>query len=780
MVVWTDTFNDYSKIAAHGRTFLDNRYSNFIQGQPIVEYCWMGTTAAVNAVFNDIQTSPSASWDCLSTIKAVSGEKALMMGLGTTTGSCEIGKSYTEVSTDYVGGWKQYRARMYLYCSTALQASGVIAKFAVKFIEEGQQGEAAQKIYEYGIKYDYGVNNDYFLVTRSDTGSSQTWANSGIAYPSGDDENSWVKLEIHYNSHEVTYIIDDVKVTSYHPYLENMSAGVHTYIIGTNTTGSTVNIWWDSFTDWSAIEHNDDEDLYPDHDHSFTTNDIGVSSKWRTLKITPFHTGYIPDGVKVLWTIYDESTDDPITGYINRSESTASLANLSATTHPNIYIKFKIYDETDLGSEILKFIDIRGLTEYVTWKIEQIDIYFEAVESRVSVACISNEYNDDIVTPIVTKTGYSLIFRVTVADYYTIIERKEGDEDRYPVAYWIDFGDGTSSGWIYSTETLHIYTKHSLNTSEAGADQEWNVKARTMWDNGEISDWSDLTLDVSVLNAEPVAMLITRPKRVRMSGIGIATVFLYGGESYDIDDNGTIKPSGGYMFDFDDGDSPFWQDASYASNEYDTAGLYQVGLTVKDDKDAVSEKALVSIRILPPLTATLLSFELRPRQIDSQYTFGFETWHTIAGGYPQVEPDNTKNRTLTIAGQGHNEETDITMLLGLAETHSLVALQYIKIGGAVATVVGYITSLGVSRGQMKYDAPWNMQIQYLDGITPGDDTLTGIMKFDEGSSLPSASEDYVNTYFRVLGGTGVEDIGYLCVKNSSNVYEWVQIVTGSS
>lgn len=42
-----------------------------------------------------------------------------------------------------------------------------------------------------------------------------------------------------------------------------------------------------------------------------------------------------------------------------------------------------------------------------------------------------------------------------------------------------------------------------------------------------------------------------------------------------------------------------------------------------------------------------------------------------------------------------------------------------------------------------------------------------------GTSLPTASVDYRGQYFTLLGGVGVADIVYICMKNASNVYEWV-------
>lgn len=44
-----------------------------------------------------------------------------------------------------------------------------------------------------------------------------------------------------------------------------------------------------------------------------------------------------------------------------------------------------------------------------------------------------------------------------------------------------------------------------------------------------------------------------------------------------------------------------------------------------------------------------------------------------------------------------------------------------------------------------------------------------------GAALPTASVDYRGKVFTVLGGTGVTDIPYMCIKNTSDAYEWVAI-----
>lgn len=49
------------------------------------------------------------------------------------------------------------------------------------------------------------------------------------------------------------------------------------------------------------------------------------------------------------------------------------------------------------------------------------------------------------------------------------------------------------------------------------------------------------------------------------------------------------------------------------------------------------------------------------------------------------------------------------------------------------------------------------------------------MKMLKGAALPVASADYRGKIFTLLGGAGVADITYICIKNATEGYEWRQI-----
>jgi hypothetical protein len=48
---------------------------------------------------------------------------------------------------------------------------------------------------------------------------------------------------------------------------------------------------------------------------------------------------------------------------------------------------------------------------------------------------------------------------------------------------------------------------------------------------------------------------------------------------------------------------------------------------------------------------------------------------------------------------------------------------------------------------------------------------------ETGTALPTASVDYRGTIFTVLGGPGVMDAAFLCVKLADDSYSWIELAT---
>jgi hypothetical protein len=137
-------------------------------------------------------------------------------------------------------------------------------------------------------------------------------------------------------------------------------------------------------------------------------------------------------------------------------------------------------------------------------------------------------------------------------------------------AYFFDFGDGSSSGWMDSSGTTHVYS----------GDGSYDARLKVRADNGKESDWSH-PIRIDVINLPPVAFLNTTTVEVVVG----EEVFLDGSGSCDCD--GYIA---GYRFDFGDGETSGWLEDSYVTHVFAEEGEYQVSLLVRDNYDAESKE----------------------------------------------------------------------------------------------------------------------------------------------------------------------------------------------
>jgi hypothetical protein len=447
---------------------------------------------------------------------------------------------------------------------------------------------------------------------------------------------------------------------------------------------------------------------------------------------------------------------------------TDSSIDISSITTSEIFLRFKFWAVNGYDSPVLKKITVTYL------QVGENPLAWDGATTP-TIAVTANSYNDDITAPIDTKTGYAITFQASDGEptgFYPTITIEE---------YWFDFGDGLNSGWITHNVVNHVYSKHSQNVSEAGADREWNVRVKVKYSNDEVSPWSSY-LDINVANAAPDARLWVRPIVSRMGSSGLSEyIYFFGSDSFDIDGNGSIKASGGYLFDYGDGTAQSWQDDSYATHQYSGAGTYVVGLTVKDDLDLSSSKLTTKIIIKPALTSVLIVFHRRPRQIDFAYSADYQITKTIAGGFPDVEPTTAKNRTVKISGNARLGETDITLLVNYVENQTLVKLQYIDLTDTVRVFTGYIRNFNFSRrGGFKRDVQYSADLQYVDGIDTDDSDLilTTYLRYIRSGSLPTPSSAYRDVYLHLVGGAGVRDRIYFCSKGEDGNYSWVEIGAG--
>lgn len=681
-VVWEDNFFDATKIKADTDVRITQRTdAGYIEGDDLVDSCEMGTAVIINAFFNIATTNTSAVAN--PGAEAVSGDNKVLLMTAPAAGGGNAIKGYV-VGPNVVGGWDDAKVSVYLYVDDAVRNALVQTQFFASL-----RPKDTTLRYDMYVEVDTNVSNN-FLVTKTPGGTTKV--DSGIVVPTTD---RWIKITIEYADERIYYSFEDAiygttAQSNVQPLARNMWFACYMGLNVNNTDVVQRLIYWDLFEIHSNLEQNDDTTNFPRHQHQFETVDINPANwaTWLKFKLSKSNVSLTNEKFITVSVLDQNAAGAVISGFEDLTDDEIDLEGLT----------------TDSISFLIKFWSVHS---YESPILEKIELTYYVTGGEVTLAVTANTYNNDITTPITTKTGgYRITYEATAV--------APDDPDVTIDYYWFDYGDGLNSGWITHNIVNHIYNKHSQNVSEAGADQEWNARVKVRDSNGNVSGWSNI-IDVNVLNSAPMARLWAKPISVRMSGAGTGSALIqfFGDKSYDIDDNGFIRTSGGYKFDFGDGTAEAWQDDEYVSHPYTTAGVYIVGLTVRDDLNVESTKILQKINIKAKLAATTISFNRKPREATFDYTFDYQITKKVAGGLPDVEPIFGRNQILRIVGQAHLVETDITTLLGYANAHTLVSFEYVDLGGVTQTFTGYILSFRPRRaGGFNQDVPWTAIIQY--------------------------------------------------------------------
>lgn len=144
--------------------------------------------------------------------------------------------------------------------------------------------------------------------------------------------------------------------------------------------------------------------------------------------------------------------------------------------------------------------------------------------------------------------------------------------------YYIDFGDGSNSSWVFTAKITHIY-------KDAG---EYCATLRVIDDSGVMS--KNYTVQIYVLeqNKPPVACITTDVKSLPKN----SEIIVYLSDSYDPD--GYVKF---YKLDFGDGTSTGWTDSPVHRHKYTSEGTFVMRLIVKDDESAVSQVVTYEVEV---------------------------------------------------------------------------------------------------------------------------------------------------------------------------------------
>ena len=137
--------------------------------------------------------------------------------------------------------------------------------------------------------------------------------------------------------------------------------------------------------------------------------------------------------------------------------------------------------------------------------------------------------------------------------------------------YYLDFGDGSNSGWIQSPIISHKYADRT---------KLYSVELRVRDDDGEIS--ANLAELEVMINNYPIAKLTVEPVEAYTY-----EDILFSGE-LSTDSDGQISS---YYFDFGDGEASGWIDTPSINHQYtDGTKKYTVSLKVKDNYGTISEE----------------------------------------------------------------------------------------------------------------------------------------------------------------------------------------------
>ncbi|MFA5216852.1 PKD domain-containing protein [Sulfuricurvum sp.] len=679
-MTWEDDFHDTTKIKpSTDKRILQYTAEGLIKANKLAQECLMVSDAEINTFYSAIVLGGSSSITSDTPTFPVGRNKAAKVI--TNGGPVAVFKYYVSGAGLCVGGWNDWKASFYLLIDATIIAGDVDVGFYAfqRATDDFATGYAS-------LPYAYiGTSSgQFFKVVPDGNGIA---IDSEIAMPTlaKTPQGEWVKMTIEKSGDRILYHVlkestSEEETSDISPIFEDFDGPVCLEILFTGGVGVHT-VYMDSQRLETFLNQNDDEIQYPDHQQEFETINIAPSNWYQWDKITLVKSGESIPNRKMITTTVLNSVGVPIAGY---EDLTAAEIDIHDITESSISLLIKFRNEEGYDSPILQDLKV---TYFVTG-------------GEVSLAVTENTYNDDIITPIVTKTGYRLTFDATSVE--------PEDPDVTVTHYWFDFGDGLNSGWITHNVVNHVYNKHSQNELSGVFDAKVKVK----YSNGAVSGWSN-TIEVNAQNSAPVARLWVKPLVSRLSGAGISTLSFFGNDSYDVDDNGYIASGNGYRFDYGDGTPEAWQTSPYAQHTYSGAGIFVVGLTVKDDLNEASDKILMKIKILDLLTATTISFNRHPRQVDVDLKSDYQITQNIGGGYPDVEGLGTMNKVLKIAGQAHMTEADITLMEGYVIGQTLVRFNYFDVTGATKEFTGYILSFNHSRrGGYIDDVPWTAVIQY--------------------------------------------------------------------
>ena len=220
-----------------------------------------------------------------------------------------------------------------------------------------------------------------------------------------------------------------------------------------------------------------------------------------------------------------------------------------------------------------------------TYAVKNMRLIFASLAELSEVSPVSNPP----AKPVITGPTNGI---VNYEYNYTVVTTEPDGEDVY---YYIDWGDGTNSGWLgpFSSGTSTTAQK-SWNTAST-----YTVQARAKDINEVLSEWSD-PLSVSIINDQPPNTPTIDGRALGKTGTPNPYTFTT------IDVNGDDVY---YYIDWGDGQVDEWV-GPYNSSEiakithiWDTKGIYTIKAKAKDVYDMESDWGTLKV-IMPTEYAT--------------------------------------------------------------------------------------------------------------------------------------------------------------------------------
>lgn len=323
-----------------------------------------------------------------------------------------------------------------------------------------------------------------------------------------------------------------------------------------------------------------------------------------------------------------------------------------------------------------------------------------------TLAVVGETYSGDLTSPIDTRVGHIVSFRIGGATT---------DVDRVISKVKIDYGDGRITEWLSITvadDTIEYDISHSYTTSGSSL----SAKAKVMDDNGNESDWSSVIL-VNVANAPPTAILRATPSLVRAGD----SVRLDGSRSFDIEEGGTVT---NFTFNAGDGSSAIGpQSSNYTSHTYANAGEYMATMTCEDAVGTSSNTARAIIKVLPARLTIPLILNTMPSSFSRSRSAQYTTTALLDADYPEMSDSGQRVDEFILNGTflTTTAEADIDFMEDLLAMGHLVEFEWQSVNYQGTpdsrTFVGRVTSFSYSRqGGEHGQTPWTAVLAREAGV----------------------------------------------------------------